>query len=80
MPNHIHLIAVPSSEDGLRRAIGEMDQPYSADQLSEKGGRVSLAGAVRIVRDGRAVSACRRAVYPGEPGSSAAGCRGGGLA
>ncbi len=23
MPNHVHLIAVPKSEDGLRRAIGE---------------------------------------------------------
>ncbi len=23
MPNHVHLIAVPESEDGLRRAIGE---------------------------------------------------------
>jgi REP element-mobilizing transposase RayT len=23
MPNHVHLIAVPHSEDGLRQAIGE---------------------------------------------------------
>ena len=26
MPNHIHLIAVPTSEDGLRLAIGEAHQ------------------------------------------------------
>ena len=29
MPNHIHLIAVPSSEDGLRRAIGEAHRRYT---------------------------------------------------
>ncbi|MBI5463436.1 MAG: transposase [Ignavibacteriales bacterium] len=29
MPNHVHLIAVPSSEDGLRRAIGEAHRRYS---------------------------------------------------
>jgi putative transposase len=29
MPNHTHLNAVPSSEDGLRRAIGEAHRRYS---------------------------------------------------
>jgi putative transposase len=29
MPNHVHLIAVPKSEDGLRRAIGESHRRYS---------------------------------------------------
>jgi putative transposase len=29
MPNHIHLIAVPSTEDGLRRAIGETHRRYT---------------------------------------------------
>ena len=29
MPNHVHLIAVPSSEDGLRWAIGEAHQRYT---------------------------------------------------
>jgi putative transposase len=29
MPNHVHLIAVPESEDGLRRAIGEAHKRYS---------------------------------------------------
>ncbi len=29
MPNHVHLIAVPSSEGGLRRAIGEAHRRYT---------------------------------------------------
>ena len=29
MPNHIHLIATPDSEDGLRRAIGEAHRRYT---------------------------------------------------
>jgi putative transposase len=29
MPNHTHLIAVPSSENGLRRAIGEAHRRYT---------------------------------------------------
>ena len=29
MPNHIHLIATPSSEDGLRWAIGQTHQRYT---------------------------------------------------
>jgi putative transposase len=29
MPNHVHLIAVPQSADGLKRAIGEAHRRYS---------------------------------------------------
>jgi len=29
MPNHVHLIAVPQSEDGLRRGIGEAHRKYT---------------------------------------------------
>lgn len=29
MPNHVHLIAVPASADGLRRAIGEAHRRYT---------------------------------------------------
>jgi putative transposase len=29
MPNHIHLVAVPSSEEGLRRAVGEAHRRYT---------------------------------------------------
>ena len=30
MPNHVHLVAVPESADGLRLAIGEAHRRYSA--------------------------------------------------
>jgi putative transposase len=29
MPNHVHLVVVPESEDGLRRAIGEAHRRYT---------------------------------------------------
>ena len=29
MPDHVHLLAVPASEDGLRRAIGEAHRRYT---------------------------------------------------
>ena len=29
MPNHVHLIVVPKSKDGLRRAIGEAHRRYT---------------------------------------------------
>lgn len=29
MPNHVHMIVVPASEDGLRRAIGEAHRRYT---------------------------------------------------
>lgn len=29
MPNHVHLIVVPNSEDGLRRAVGEAHRRYT---------------------------------------------------
>jgi putative transposase len=29
MPNHVHMIAVPETEDGLRRAIGEAHRRYT---------------------------------------------------
>ena len=29
MPNHVHLIVVPQSADGLRRAIGEVHRRYT---------------------------------------------------
>jgi len=29
MPNHVHLIAVPQSADGLRQAIGEAHRQYT---------------------------------------------------
>ena len=36
MPNHVHLIAVPSSEEGLRRAVGEAHRPGQVVFISER--------------------------------------------
>ena len=42
MPNHVHLIAVPKSEEGLRRAIGEAHKRYSNRINSREGWRGHL--------------------------------------
>jgi putative transposase len=42
MPNHVHLIAVPESEEGLRRAIGEAHRRYTRRVNSRLGWRGHL--------------------------------------
>ncbi|MFH1743198.1 MAG: transposase [bacterium] len=42
MPNHVHLIAVPESEDGLRRAIGETHRRYTRQVNFREGWRGHL--------------------------------------
>jgi len=42
MPNHVHLIVVPESEDGLRRAIGDAHRRYSRHINSREGWRGHL--------------------------------------
>ena len=37
MPNHVHLIAVPATEDGLYRAIGEAHRRYTRHINFQKG-------------------------------------------
>ena len=37
MPNHAHLIAVPSTEEGLRRAIGEAHRRYTLEVNQREG-------------------------------------------
>ncbi len=44
MPNHVHLVAVPESEDGLRRAIGEAHRRYSRRVNFREGWRGHLWG------------------------------------
>jgi REP element-mobilizing transposase RayT len=73
MPNHAHLLAVPSSADGLRWAIGETHRRYAADQLPRKMARVSLARAFCFIRHGRAPLAGGRTVRGAKPGVSATG-------
>lgn len=42
MPNHVHMIAVPVSEDGLRRAIGEAHRRYTRHVNFREGWRGHL--------------------------------------
>ena len=42
MPNHVHLVAVPESEDGLRRAVGEAHRRYTRRINFRKGWRGHL--------------------------------------
>jgi len=42
MPNHVHVIAVPGSPDGFRRAIGEAHRRYTADINRREGWRGHL--------------------------------------
>ena len=42
MTNHVHLVAVPESEEGLRRAIGEAHRRYSRHVNFQKGWRGHL--------------------------------------
>ena len=37
MPNHVHLIAVPATEDGLRKGIGETHRRYTRNINFQKG-------------------------------------------
>jgi len=41
MPNHVHLIAVPKSEDGLRRAISEAHRRYTR-HVNFREGKLSM--------------------------------------
>jgi len=42
MPNHVHMVVVPDSEDGLRRAIGEAHRRYTLHVNSRQGWRGHL--------------------------------------
>src|SRR5258705_3384069 len=42
MPNHVHLIAVPDSEDGLRQAIGQAHHKYTTHVNAREGWRGHL--------------------------------------
>lgn len=42
MPNHVHLVLVPETEDGLRRALGEAHRRYTRDVNRRQGWRGHL--------------------------------------
>jgi putative transposase len=62
MPNHVHLIAVPGSPDGLRRAIGEAHRRYTAEINRREGWRGHLwqgRFASYVMDDGYTLAAAR---------------------
>ena len=46
MPNHVHLIAVPRSEDALGRAVGEAHGAIRVESTSVKNGGVTYGKGV----------------------------------
>jgi len=62
MPNHVHLIAVPESEDGLRRAIGEAHRRYTLLINRREGwtGHLWQGRFTSFVMDERYLLACTR--------------------
>jgi len=62
MPNHIHLIAVPSEKEGLRLAVGEAHRRYTRRINFSKGWRGHLwqERFSSFVMDERYLLACIR--------------------
>jgi len=79
MPNHVHLIAVPACEDGLRRAIGEAHRRYTRHVNFREGWRGHLwqgRFASSVMDDEYLLAAARyvelnpvRAGFAAEPGA-----------
>jgi len=66
MPNHVHLIAVPQSEDALARAIGEAHRRYTRRiNFREKWRGYPLGNTTFVERLERIVD---RRLRPGKPG------------
>ena len=64
MPNHIHLVAVPETEEGLCRAIGEIHRRYTRYVNFREGvARSPLAGTLCFLWDGYALYPCGGALY-----------------
>ena len=64
MPNHVHLIAVPDAEDGLRRALGEAHRRYTRRVNFRQGWRGHLwqGRFASFVMDEAYLLACARYV------------------
>lgn len=84
MPNHVHMIVVPSDEDGLRRTFAEAHRRYTGGhQRPASLDGAPLARALRRGRHGRGSSGARdalRGAQSGARGSSSARRTGGGRA
>ncbi len=66
MPNPVHLVVVPKSEEGLRGALGEA-QVYSAHQLPGGLAGSPVAGEVFLFCDGRKLSSGGSPVCGAQP-------------
>ncbi len=74
MPNHVHLIVVPSSRGGLGAGDrGGASAVHAADQLPREVARLSVARTLCLVRDGRAVPPRRGAILGTQSRSGRAG-------
>src|SRR4051794_10000334 len=80
MPNHVHLVLVPSDPDGLRRAMARVHRSYAGTVQARQAHRPLLAGPVWRRRDGRASSCGRAALCLAQPRARAPGEAGAGLA
>ena len=52
MPNHVHLVMVPSTEDGLRATLGEAHRHYTRHVTSPGLARAPVAGTLSFLSDG----------------------------
>lgn len=81
MPNHVHLILVPSDADGLRRALSRVHRLYAGTiQARRKRTGHFWQGPVRGRRHGRAASRGGAALCIAEPGAGTSGGASAGLA
>ena len=67
MPNHVHLVLVAETKDGLNLAVGSPQTIYSNDKLSLGMKKPPLAGYVCVICHGREVSFGLHKIYRAEP-------------
>ena len=81
MPNHVHLILVPSDPDGLRRALARVHRALCRHHPgAAQAHRPFLAGPVRRRRHGRGASGGGAALCVAQSGAGASGATRTGLA
>jgi len=73
MPNHVHLILVPATADGLARAIGETHRQYTGRECPSALDRASVPGAVLLRRAGRGAPDARGTHHCAQPRTCASG-------
>jgi putative transposase len=52
MPNHVHLVMAPSTEEGLKADLGEAHRHYTRHVTSPGLTRVPVAGTLSFLSDG----------------------------